>query len=124
MENNLPSWANEMAEIFKSGSISQFLLYGNTDDWVTYKGEDSSLKRLTLKDFLSTVMFSAFEAVIAYDRGHGIRSLKGSDLFYTFLKSHDLYHQTSYSTITHLDSENALQREPRKALAVIDRFIR
>ena len=32
-----------MAEIFKSGSISQFLLYGNTDDWVTYKGEDSSL---------------------------------------------------------------------------------
>ena len=124
MENNLPSWANEMAEIFKSGSISQFLLYGNTDDWVTYKGEDSSLRRLTLKDFLSTVMFSAFEAVIAYDRGHGIRSLKGSDLFYTFLKSHDLYHQTSYSTITHLDSENALPREPRKALAVIDRFIR
>ena len=113
-----------MAEIFKSGSISQFLLYGNTDDWVTYKGEDSSLKRLTLKDFLSNVMFSAFEAVIAYDRGHGIRSLKGSDLFFTFLKSHDLYHQTSYSTIVHLDSENALPREPRKALAVIDRFIR
>ena len=124
MENCLPSWANEMAEIFKSGSISQFLLYGNTDDWVTYKGEDSSLKRLTLKDFLSNVMFSAFEAVIAYDRGHGIRSLKGSDLFFTFLKSHDLYHQTSYSTIVHLDSENALPREPRKALAVIDRFIR
>ncbi len=124
MENSLPSWANEMAEIFKSGSISQFLLYGNTDDWVTYKGEDSVLKRLTLKDFLSNVMFSAFEAVIAYDRGHGIRSLKGSDLFYTFLKSHDLYHQTNYSTITHLDSENALPKEPRKALAVIDRFIR
>ena len=54
MENNLPSWANEMAEIFKSGSISQFLLYGNTDDWVTYKGEDSSLKRLSVLDSADT----------------------------------------------------------------------
>ena len=56
MENSLPTWANEMAEIFKSGSISQFLLYGNIDDWVTYKGEDSQLKRLSLRDFLSNVM--------------------------------------------------------------------
>ena len=125
MENTLPSWANEMAEIFKSGSISQFLLYGNIGDWVTYRGDDSQLKRLSLRDFLSNVMFAPFEVVLAYDRGHGIRSLKGSDLFYTFLKSHDLYHQTSFSTInTRFDSESALPREPRKALAVIDRFIR
>ncbi len=124
MENFLPSWANEMAEIFKSGSISQFLIYGNTDDWVTYKGEDSSLKRLSLRDFLSNVMFSPFEVVVAYDRGHGIRSLKGTDLFYTFLKSHDLYHQTSFASINHLDSENSLPKEPRRAMPIIDRFIR
>ena len=124
MENSLPTWANEMAEIFKSGSISQFLLYGNIDDWVTYKGEDSLLKKLSLRDFLSNVMFAPFEVVIAYDRGHGIRSLKGSDIFYTFLKSHDLYHQTSFSALPHLDSENSLPKEPRKALSVIDRFIR
>ncbi len=125
MDNYLPSWANEMAEIFKSGSISQFLLYGNIDDWVTYRGEDSQLKRLSLRDFLSNVMFAPFEVVIAYDRGHGIRALKGSDLFFTFLKSHDLYHQTNFSALNnHLDSENSLPKEPRKALAVIDRFIR
>lgn len=29
---NYPQWASEMAEIFKSGSISQFILYGNIDD--------------------------------------------------------------------------------------------
>ncbi len=125
MENRLPSWANEMAEIFKSGSISQFLLYGNTDDWVTYRDEDDNLKRLALRDFLSNVMFAPFEVVIAYDRGHGIRSLKGSDLFYAFLKTHDAYHQTNFAALTnHLDSENALPKEPRKAMAIIDRFIR
>lgn len=125
MENRLPSWASEMAEIFKSGSISQFLLYGNTEDWVTYRDEDDNLKRLALRDFLSNVMFAPFEVVIAYDRGHGIRSLKGSDLFYAFLKTHDAYHQTNFAALTnHLDSENALPKEPRKAMAVIDRFIR
>lgn len=125
MDNRLPSWASDMAEIFKSGSISQFLLYGNTDDWVTYRDEDSNLKRLALRDFLSNVMFAPFEVVIAYDRGHGIRSLKGSDLFYAFLKTHDAYHQTNFAALTnHLDSENALPKEPRKAMAIIDRFIR
>lgn len=125
MENRLPSWASDMAEIFKSGSISQFLLYGNTDDWVTYRDEDNNLKRLALRDFLSNVMFAPFEVVIAYDRGHGIRSLKGSDLFYAFLKTHDAYHQTNFAALTnHLDSENALPKEPRKAMAIIDRFIR
>ncbi len=125
MDNRLPSWASDMAEIFKSGSISQFLLYGNTDDWVTYRDEDNNLKRLALRDFLSNVMFAPFEVVIAYDRGHGIRSLKGSDLFYAFLKTHDAYHQTNFAALTnHLDSENALPKEPRKAMAIIDRFIR
>ncbi len=125
MDNSLPSWANEMGEIFKSGSISQFLLYGNTDDWITFRGEDTTLKKMSLRDFLSNVMFAPFEVVIAYDRGHGIRALKGSDLFYTFLKSHDLYHSTNYAALpSQFDSENSLPREPRKAMAVIDRFIR
>lgn len=125
MHSSLPSWASEMAEIFKSGSISQFLLYGNTRDWVTYRDDNSSLKRLSLRDFLTNVMFTPFEVVIAYDRGHGIRALKGADLFYAFLKSHDSYHQTNFAALTnHLDTENSLPKEPRKAIAIIDRFIR
>ena len=125
MNSSLPNWANEMVEIFKSGSISQFLLYGNTGDWVTYRDENNDLKRLSLRDFLRDVMFAPFEVVIAYDRGHGIRAIKGTDLFYAFLKSHDAYHQTNFSALTnHLDSENALPKEPRKAIAIIDRFIR
>ncbi|MDD3000344.1 MAG: ATP-binding protein [Candidatus Riflebacteria bacterium] len=120
-----PSWAREMAEIFKSGSISQFVLYGNIDDWVTFtESEEQNLQCLSLKDFLTRVMFAPFEVVLSYDRGHGIRTAKGSSLFFNFLKTYDTYHHTSYSTGYDNGIDNALPKDPKKALALIDRFIR
>ncbi len=124
-----PQWASEMSEIFKSGSISQFLLYGNIDDWVTYAGEgNQALQCLSLKDFLTRIMFAPFEVVLTYDRGHGIRASKGGELFFNFLKAYDSFHRTGFATsnggdIT-ADSANSLPKEPKKALALIDRFIR
>lgn len=127
--SNYPRWASEMAEIFKSGSISQFVLYGNIDDWVSYKSEkDSRQHNLSLRDFLTNVMFAPFEVVICYDRGHGIRTTKGSELFFNFLKAFDSFHRTSYTGgrqgETSLEAGNALPKDPKKALALIDRFIR
>lgn len=121
-----PAWANEMSEIFKSGSISQFLLYGNIDDWVAFEAEDEQLQCLSLKDFLSNVMFTPFEVVICYDRGHGIRTAKGGEIFFNFLKTLGNFHRNSPSGLdeTTLDSENSLPRDPKRALAIIDRFIR
>ena len=120
-----PSWAKEMAEIFKSGSISQFVLYGNIDDWVTFtENEEQNLQCLSLKDFLTRVMFAPFEVVLTYDRGHGIRTAKGSNLFFNFLKTYDTYHHTSYSTGYDNGIDNALPKDPKKALAIVDRFIR
>lgn len=126
---NYPEWAREMAEIFKSGSISQFVLYGNIDDWVTYAAEESQqLQCLSLKDFLTRVMFAPFEVVLTYDRGHGIRATKGGELFFNFLKAYDSFHRTAFATsadgdIT-ADSGNSLPKDPKRALALIDRFIR
>jgi SpoVK/Ycf46/Vps4 family AAA+-type ATPase len=120
-----PSWAKQMAEIFKSGSISQFVLYGNIDDWVTFtENEEQNLQCLSLKDFLTRVMFAPFEVVLTYDRGHGIRTAKGSNLFFNFLKTYDTYHHTSYSTGYDNGIDNALPKDPKKALAIVDRFIR
>jgi AAA+ superfamily predicted ATPase len=120
-----PTWSKEMAEIFKSGSISQFVLYGNVDDWVTFREkEDQPLQCLSLKDFLTKVMFSPFEVVLSYDRGNGIKVLKGSQLFFNFLKTYDTFHKTGYATSPNSDGEGSLPREPRKALRLIDRFIR
>ncbi|GAB4279026.1 MAG: ATP-binding protein [Candidatus Rifleibacteriota bacterium] len=126
---NYPEWAREMAEIFKSGSISQFILYGNIDDWVSFKSEDrNQLQCLSLKDFLTNIMFSPFEVVLCYDRGHGIRTNKGSEIFFNFLRAFDSFHRTGFSTgmigEDSLGSANSLPKEPKKALALIDRFIR
>jgi len=128
-----PAWAQEMAEIFKSGSVSQFILYGNINDWVPWRPTpDAPLQTLSLRDFLSRVMFAPFEAVIAYDRGKGIRLLKGGDLFQSFLKVFDDFHRTSYTSPSApandpgklLELGNVLPKEPKRALELIDRFIR
>lgn len=113
-----------MAEIFKSGSISQFILYGNITDWILFEdAENSELKSLSLKDFLTQIMFSPFEVVLCYDRGNGIKVPKGSALFFDYLKN---YQNISLPLQTKTDSNSplSLPKEPRKALFLIDKFIR
>lgn len=127
-----PHWSVEMAEIFKGGSISQFILHGNVDDWVSYRAPGSAqIDFFTLRDFLHRVMFEPFEVVLSYDRGRGIRVLKGSEPFFYFLKTFDDFHRTGFISggksadpRTTLDMGNALPKEPKRALALIDRFIR
>ena len=124
--NRYPAWASEMAEIFKSGSISQFVLYGNIDDWVTYEAEaNNELLCHSLKDFLTNVMFSPFEVVVCYDRGHGIKIAKGSEIFFHFIKTFDSFHRTSFSKSSNAQNvSNSLPKDPKRALALIDRFLR
>lgn len=129
-----PKWAREMAEIFKSGSVSQFILYGNINDWVPWRAAPGApLQTMSLRDFLSSVMFAPFEVVITYDRGKGIRLLKGGDLFQSFLKVFDDFHRTGYTSAPTapagdsgklLELGNLLPKEPKRALELIDRFIR
>lgn len=126
---NYPEWASEMAEIFKSGSISQFVLYGNINDWVSFKSEaKNQLQCLSLKDFLTNIMFAPFEVVLSYDRGHGIRTTKGGEIFFNFLKAFDSFHRTGFSSAQSgeqtLIEANSLPKDPKKALALIDRFLR
>ncbi|MBF0545863.1 MAG: AAA family ATPase [Candidatus Riflebacteria bacterium] len=132
-ELKIPFWASEMAEIFRSGTVSQFILYGNVNDWIQADVPEEGNKLFSLPDFLTRVMFSPFEVVLAYDRGKGIRTLKGNDLFSQFLKIFDSWHRTSYSSFPQapqndpgrlLDLSNLLPKEPKRALELIDRFLR
>ncbi|MFZ2961109.1 MAG: AAA family ATPase [Candidatus Ozemobacteraceae bacterium] len=130
----MPKWANEMAEIFRSGAVSQFIVYGNIADWVPVRfSEGAELQLLTISDFLTRVMFEPFEVVLSYDRGKGIRALKGNDLFSNFLKIFDSFHRTGYAGFPEapandpgklLDLGNLLPKEQKRALELIDRFIR
>lgn len=150
MSANLPAWAEEMRRVFRSGSSSQFLLHGNVFDLVpapsipgagaelasapaaaTTEPPASARTFLPLRRFLTEVMFEPFDVVLHYDRGRGIRVRKGGDHFHRFLKAFDAFGGTSWAGLPELPDKtdvlelgNLLPRDARRALELIDRFLR
>jgi hypothetical protein len=146
----LPAWAEEMRRIYRSGSASQFILYGNVFDLVAAPGpgEGSGGRRfLALRHFLTRAMFEPFDVVLHYDRGRGIRVRKGGDHFQSFLKAFDAFRGTSWAGVPEkleaarkagktpvragegaadppLELGNLLPRDPVRALELLDRFLR
>lgn len=111
MKNELPAWAEQMRELFKSGSVAQFLIHGNIFDVVPT--EDSSSRRLlSLKAFLEGVMFENYDVVIEYDRGRGIRLIKGGEDWGVWLNQ-----------ALGNDAATVQTREPGVALELIDRYL-
>lgn len=124
----LPPWAQEMRAIFRAGATSQFILHGNVHDLQPTPAGGY----VSLRQFLTSVMFTPFDVVIHYDRGRGVRVRKGGDAFHRFLKAFDTFQGTSWAAlpdvgpdkVESLDLGNLLPREPRRALELIDRFLR
>jgi hypothetical protein len=111
MTNPLPDWAAQMRDLFRSGSVAQFLIHGNIFDVVPI--EDSAGKRLlSVKAFLEGVMFDSYDVVLEYDRGRGIRPIKGAEDWGDWL-------------MKVLGNEASIQqtREPGAALELIDRYL-
>lgn len=127
----LPPWAEEMRRIFRSGSASQFLLYGSVFDLVPGPGEGRD-RFVSLRRFLTEVMFEPFDVVIHYDRGRGLRVRKGAEHFYRFLKAFDTFSGTNWASMPDpgadkleaLDFANLLPRDAKRALEIVDRFLR
>jgi len=112
MNGTLPAWAEEMRDLFRSGSVAQFLLHGNVFDVVPMNCGAAS-KLLPLKQFLDEVMFEGYDTVLHYDRGKGIRPTKGADDWADWLQQ--------------MAGNDALAvaqvREPGKAMDLIDRYL-
>jgi len=135
----LPPWAETMRETFTSGTTSQFVLHGNVADLVARPAEPGrGPEFLSLGDFLSEVMFEPFEVVLCFDRGNGIRVRKGAELFQGFLRFFDAFRtvpggppasgaarpeEMGDATAT-LQLASLLPKESRKALELIDRFLK
>ncbi len=110
MSQNLPAWAEEMRDLFKSGSVSQFILHGNVLD-VVPSPEPTDRKLLSLRAFLDAVMFKNFEVVLQYNRGSGIVATKGAEDWGDWLQQN-------------AGGEAAAGiREPGKALELLDRYL-
>jgi AAA+ superfamily predicted ATPase len=112
MSLELPAWAEEMRDLFRSGSVSQFLLYGNIFDIVPVPGS-AEPRLLSLSSFLDEVMFEKYEIILHYDRGKGIRATRGAEDWGEWLK---LALGDQASSVAQL-------REPGAAMELIDRYL-
>src|SRR5688572_7676516 len=108
MANGLPSWASEMRDLFRSGSVAQFILHGNVFDVVPAEGKQHSLGT-----FLDEVMFAGYDVVLHYDRGKGIRAVRGAQDYGEWLQQ---FAGDEMSTL-------AVERRPGPALELLDRYI-
>jgi SpoVK/Ycf46/Vps4 family AAA+-type ATPase len=127
----LPEWAEEMRRLFRSGSTSQFVLFGNVHDLVASpRGEGATARTVyqALRHFLTEVMFEPFDVVVHYDRGRGIRVRKGGGHFHRFLEAYDAFRGTSWAKVDvgddSLDLSGTLPRDAPRALELLNRFLR
>ncbi len=104
----LPSWALDMRNLFRSGSVAQFILHGNVFDLVPF-----GTKLLSLKSFLEEVMFAGYDAVLHYDRGRGIRATRGNEDWTNWLRQ----------SIGDSGQALTLTREPGSAIELLDRYL-
>ena len=111
MSINLPKWAEQMRDLFKSGSVSQFIVHGNIFDVIPVAGAEPRL--LSVKAFLETVMFDAYDVVIHYERGRGIRVTKGAEEWNRWLDD----------ALGPEANRLMFLRDPGSALELIDRYI-
>jgi hypothetical protein len=108
----LPGWASEMRELFRSGSVAQFLLHGNVFDVVQlYDGARERLQ--PLRAFLDDVMFDGWDVVLHYDRSRGIRASRGGDDFARFLDD----------ALGDAAADFVRTTEPAAALELLDRYL-
>jgi len=106
--NELPRWAVEMRDLFRSGSAAQFLIHGNVFDVVPHGG-----KLLSLPAFLDEVMFPTYDVVLRYDRSRGVRATRGADDWGSWLDQ----------ALGREGNLASLLREPGSALELVDRYL-
>jgi hypothetical protein len=104
----LPGWAVEMRDLFRSGSTAQFLLHGNVFDIVPSGG-----RQLSVPAFLDEVMFASYDVVLRYDRSRGVRATRGADDWGEWLQN----------SLGREANSQTLLREPGSALELIDRYL-
>jgi SpoVK/Ycf46/Vps4 family AAA+-type ATPase len=112
MKVQLPSWANEMCDLFRSGSTAQFILHGNVFDVIPAELSKGA-SALSVQEYLQEIMFSGYDVVLRYDRGKGIRAVRGEKDWSAWFEQFSGLEGAMSSTI----------REPGRALEIIDRYL-
>jgi hypothetical protein len=110
-----PAWAKELAELYYSGTISMFVLHGNVHDLVRSEREEGKPLYLGLGEFLATEVFGAWDVVLTYDLGRGLRPLAGGD-------AKRLASMVQY-TNAQIGAPGTWSREPDKVMDVLEQLL-
>ncbi len=116
---SFPVWANELAEKYRGGTIIEFVVHGAVLDLVRATGAKGAADYVSLNTFLTEHIFPRRDAVISYDVSRGITFTKDETAteFNRVVQAIDTASGTNYSA-------QGLPRDARRALYLIERFIR
>jgi SpoVK/Ycf46/Vps4 family AAA+-type ATPase len=109
-----PGWSRELADLYFSGTTSLFLLHGNVHDLVRVQ-TGSGHAWCDLAEFLAAQLFGAWDVVLHYDLGRGLRPLAGSDP----ARLQAMVRQAA----ARLGDASMWPREPDQALALLERYL-
>src|SRR5262245_49772971 len=106
-----PAWSKELAELYFSGTINTFVLYGNVHDLVRCR-DDGKTTFVNLSDFLATQVFGSWDVTLSYDLGRGLRPVAGDD-------AKRLQSMVQYVSGV-IGAPNTWQRDPDKVLDLLE----
>ncbi|RMG17149.1 MAG: ATP-binding protein [Deltaproteobacteria bacterium] len=116
--DHLPAWARRVAARCLTRTVSTFVLHGNVRDLHPVRGRDGKTRYVPLRTFLADALFRDRDLVIFYDRSSGIRAdtkRQQQDLLRA-ADAYDALHGTQFSS--------AMPRDPRRALHLLESYIR
>lgn len=105
-----PAWTKELVDLYFSGTINTFVLYGNVHDLVRCHANGSK-SFISLPDFLSSKVFD-WDVTLSYDLGRGLRPVAGGD---RKLNEAMVQHVSGV-----LGAYNTWPRDPDKVLDALD----
>ena len=122
----LPAWAEKMRSVFRSATISQFILYGNIEDVIPHDAGGHCVY-MPLKQYLTEILFSPFDSVVFYDKGRGIQVPKGAVSFQAFMNTRNRLMGAAEAHLNSSAVQPGLQANypmpATQALDLLDRFL-
>ena len=115
---NYPVWVQELARKYFTKTVSQFILYGNVNDYVPQKNKDGSFLYYNLREYLQEVLFKRRDIIISYDRASGIQ-FKTPEMFEDFKRF-----LRAYDTMRGSHFSNSVPRDPYRALGLLENFVK
>ncbi|MBI3273008.1 MAG: ATP-binding protein [Planctomycetes bacterium] len=114
----MPLWAQQLAEKYRGGTTSQFLIHGNIHDLVPLRDPAGNATFVPLRDFLAQGVFPQRDLVLYYDLSAGISaaSPKMMEDLHQVAAAVDAVAGTKYAA--------GLPREASRALPFLERYVR